>query len=140
MPLPSVTGEFGVVGNPELRFSNSGKAWIKIRGVAKSRKRGANGEYTDGDSTFIDIIAFDHLATNLTEQNLAAGDSITVTGRLAMREWEHAGQKRTSYQITAETVGMSLRWKHYGSGSSSSMSVDDVKASLGAEQLEDVPF
>jgi single-strand DNA-binding protein len=138
MALPTVTGEFGIVGTPELRFSNDGKPWMKIRGVAKSRKRGANGAWTDGESTFIDIIVFDVLATNLTEQNLAQGDSITVTGRLAMREWEQDGQKRTTYQITADSIGMSVRWKHYGSGAA--MNVDDVKASLGAEQLEDVPF
>lgn len=138
MALPTVTGEFGIVGTPELRFSNDGKPWMKIRGVAKSRKRGANGAWTDGESTFIDIIVFDGLATNLTEQNLAQGDSITVTGRLAMREWEQDGQKRTTYQITADSIGMSVRWKHYGSGAA--MNVDDVKASLGAEQLEDVPF
>lgn len=138
MALPTVTGEFGVVGTPDLRFSNEGKPWMKIRGVAKSRKRGANGAWTDGESTFIDIIVFDVLATNLTEQNLGQGDSITVTGRLAMREWEQDGQKRTSYQITADSIGMSLRWKHYGSGAA--MSVDQMKESLGAEQLEDAPF
>jgi len=138
MALPVVTGEFGVVGNPEVRFSSEGKPWMKIRGVAKSRKRGANGAWTDGESTFIDIIVFDQLATNLTEQNLAAQDSITVTGRLAMREWEQDGQKRTSYQITADSVGMSLRWKHYGSGAA--MNIEKVKETLGAEQLEDAPF
>lgn len=138
MALPTVTGEFGVVGNPETRFSTEGKPWMKIRGVAKSRKRGANGAWTDGESTFIDIIVFDQLATNLTEQGLAAQDSITVTGRLSMREWEQDGQKRTSYQITADSVGMSVRWKHYGSGAP--MNIDSVKESLGAEQLEDLPF
>lgn len=138
MALPVVTGEFGVVGNPEMRFSSDGKPWMKIRGVAKSRKRGANGAWTDGDSTFIDIIVFDQLATNLTEQALEGGDSIVVTGRLAMREWEHEGQKRTSYQITADSIGLNMRWKTYGG--SGKMNVDDVKAALGAEQLEEAPF
>lgn len=138
MALPVVTGEFGVVGNPEVRFSSEGKPWMKIRGVAKSRKRGANGAWTDGDSTFIDIIVFDQLATNLTEQGLSAKDSITVTGRLAMREWEQDGQKRTSYQVTADSIGMSLRWKHYGSGEA--VNIEQVKESLGAEQLDEIPF
>ena len=86
MALPVVTGEFGVVGNPEVRFSSEGKPWMKIRGVAKSRKRGANGAWTDGESTFIDIIVFDQLATNLTEQNLAAQDSITVMAAATPQE------------------------------------------------------
>ena len=138
MALPVVTGEFGVVGNPDVRFSGEGKPWMKIRAVAKSRKRGANGAWTDGDSTFIDIIVFDQLATNLIEQNLAAQDSIIVTGRLVMREYEQDGQKRTSYQITADSVGMSVRWKHYGSGAP--VSIEQVIESLGAEQMEDAPF
>jgi single-stranded DNA-binding protein len=65
MALPTVTGEFGVVGTPDLRFSSEGKPWMKIRGVAKSRKRGANGAWTDGESTFIDIIVFDVLRSPL---------------------------------------------------------------------------
>ena len=138
MALPVVTGEFGVVGNPDVRFSNDGKPWMKIRGVAKSRKRGANGAWTDGESTFIDIIVFDQLAANLVEQNLAAKDTIMVTGRLAMREYEQDGQKRVSYQITADSVGMSVRWKHYGSGSP--VNIESIKESLGAEQIEEVPF
>lgn len=138
MALPVVTGEFGVVGNPDVRFSNDGKPWMKIRGVAKSRKRGANGAWTDGESTFIDIIVFDQLAANLVEQNLVAKDSIMVTGRLAMREYEQDGQKRVSYQITADSVGMSVRWKHYGSGSP--VNIESIKESLGAEQIEEAPF
>lgn len=138
MPLPVVTGEFSVVGNPEVRFSNDGKPWMKIRGSAKSRKRGDNGAWTDGESMFINIVVFDELAKNLVEQNLAARDSITVTGKLVLREYEHDGQKRSDYQITADSVGMSMRWKHYGPGAA--MSIDKVKESLGAEQLEDAPF
>ena len=133
MPLPTVTGEFGVVGTPDVRFTNDGKPFIKIRGMAKSRKRGANGAWTDGDTTFINIIVWDQLATNLIEQGINNQDSITVTGRLMSREYE-----RTEYQITADSVGMSLRWKHYGDGAP--MPITDIKESLGAEQLEDVPF
>lgn len=138
MPLPTVTGEFGVVGTPDVRFTSDGKPFIKIRGMAKSRKRGANGAWTDGDTTFINIIVWDQLATNLIEQGINNQDSITVTGRLMSREYEHEGQKRTEYQITADSVGMSLRWKHYGDGAP--MPITDIKESLGAEQLEDVPF
>jgi single-strand DNA-binding protein len=137
MALPVVTGEFGVVGNPEVRFTNDGKAWMKIRGVAKSRKRGANGAWTDGDSTFINILVFDQMATNLIESNLAAQDTITVVGKLQMREYEHEGSKRSDYQINADSVGLSLRWKHYGAGT---LNVDQIKESLGAEEVEDAPF
>ena len=138
MALPTVTGEFGVVGNPDVRFTTDGKPWMKIRGVAKSRKRGANGAWTDGESTFIDILVFDQMAGNLIESNLAAQDTITVTGRLNMREYEHEGSKRTTYQVTADSVGLSLRWKHYGSGGS--LKVDSIKEILGAEEVEDAPF
>ena len=142
MALPIVTGEFGVVGKPDVRFTTEGKPWIKIRGLAKAKKRGANGAWTDGESMFIDILVFDEekvrMASHLVEQNLADKDSIVVSGRLQMREYEKDGHKRISYQITADSVGLSLRWKHYNSGDP--LKVDSIKEILGAEQLEDAPF
>jgi single-strand DNA-binding protein len=106
--LPIVTGEFGVVKEPEIKFSDKGTAWAKIRCSAKDRKRDANGNWTDGDPLYINIIVGNG-AENLVESVLP-GDTITVTGRLKMREYESDGQKKQEYQIAADTVGVSLRW------------------------------
>ena len=110
MALPAITGEFGIVSDPEIRFTEKGRAWVKVRGVAKDRVRDATGQWSDGDPLFIDII-INSQAENLYE-SIAKGDSIVVTGTLKQREYEVDGQKRTSIQINADNVGVSVRWGH----------------------------
>ena len=103
MALPTITGEFNVIGQPEIRFSNNGSAWLKIRGIAKDRKK-VDGNWVDGDPLFIDIIVnngAEHLFESIVER-----DSIIVSGALKSRE--HEG--RTYYEIRADSAGVSTRW------------------------------
>ena len=110
--LPQINGEFGVVQDPELRFSDAGKAWLKIRGKAVSRKQ-VNGEWVDGDICFIDILCFQKLAENVYE-SVKKGSTIVVTGNLQMREYEKDGEKQKVYQISATSVGVALRYAPIG--------------------------
>jgi single-strand DNA-binding protein len=51
------------------------------------------------------------VAENVVE-SVQKGDSLVLTGRLSMSEWTtDEGQKRQSYQIQVDSVGLSLRWK-----------------------------
>jgi single-strand DNA-binding protein len=108
MALPGIQGEFGVVADPEIKFSDKGSAWLKIRGIAKDRVRDANGGWADGDPLFIDIIVGNG-AEHLYE-SVCKGDTIIVTGRLKQRNWEKDGTKHSTMQISADTVGVSTRW------------------------------
>ena len=105
--LPHIDGEFGVVAEPELRFSEKGSAWVKVRGIAKDRVRDASGTWGDGDPLFIDIV-IGNGAENLYE-SIVKGDTIMVSGKLKMRTWEKDGQKRSTMDITADSVSVSLR-------------------------------
>lgn len=107
--LPFVSGEFGVVAEPEVRFNDAGRAWVKIRGVAKDRKRGANGEWEDGDPCYIDILVSGKQAENIAE-SVVVGDAVLVTGDLTMREYEHEGRKQKAYSIRAKTCGVSVQF------------------------------
>ena len=111
MPLAVVTGEFGVVADPDFRISEKGNAWVKIRAVAKDRVRDSMGNWADGDPCFIDVIASGKTAENITE-SVIKGDSITVTGKLKQREYETDGVKRVNLYIDADIVGVSVRWGH----------------------------
>lgn len=107
--LPEITGEYGVVGEPEIRFSEKGRAWAKVRGSFKDRVRDAMGNWTDGERMFIDIIVSTG-AENLVE-SVRAGDSIVVTGRFQIRKWQDKdGNERYSPEIKADSIGVSLRW------------------------------
>jgi single-strand DNA-binding protein len=142
MPLARVFGEFGVVADPEVRFSDSGKAWVKIRGVSKDRVRDSNGNWVDGNATFIDIVAFNE---NIGE-SVVKGDSVIVEGKLQQNDWEKDGVKHTSYRVVAESIGVSVRWGHarteamlksMGAGGTDAAGVQET---LGATPVtDDVP-
>lgn len=142
--LPIVSGEFGVVKDPEIRFTDNGSTWIKIRGAAKSRKRGPNGEWTDGDPLYIDIIVGNEgqgsKATHIVD-SIAKGDTIIVTGNLKMRDYESNGQKRQDFQISADSIGVSTR---YGTAKTERMSSSTADANIAnameALGAEEVPF
>ena len=108
--LPTITGEFGVVFEPEIRFNDKGNAWIKIRGAASDRAYNAETKEWEqkGETTYLDIIMGGKLAENLAD-SVVVGDQIVVSGELAQREWvTDEGEKRVSYQIRARSVGVGL--------------------------------
>lgn len=137
--LPIITGEFGVVGEPDIRFNDKGRAWAKVRGSFKDRVRDSMGNWTDGERMFIDII-INTGAEHLIE-SIRPGDSITVSGRFVIREWQDKeGAKRYSPEIKADSVGVSLRWGTAKTNKvlESSDNVTNAKDVLGA--TEESPF
>ena len=143
MALPRITGECGIVSDPEIRFSQSGKAWAKVRVVFKDRKRDSNGEWVDGDPSFLDVVCFGKYAENLVE-SVAKGDTIYVDGRLSSSKWEDKeGNQRESWQVTADEVAVSLRWTPARTERvAGSSAVTAVKDALGATEMqpEEAPF
>jgi|AntAceMinimDraft_11_1070367.scaffolds.fasta_scaffold46964_2 single-strand DNA-binding protein len=108
--LPTISGEFGVVQEPELRFNDAGKAWLKVRGKAVARKRNDDGTWVDGEICFIDIIVSQKLGEN-TAESISKGSTITVTGTLHYREWETSeGSKQKTYSIWADSIGVTPRF------------------------------
>lgn len=142
--LPIIHGEFGVVAPPDLRFSEKGSAWIKLRCIAKDRVRDANGQWGDGDPLFIDVVCSTG-AEHLYE-SIVKGDSILVSGKLKQREYEKDGEKRTVYEIRADSVGVSIRWgtartKASIEESSTTSTIAAVQDALGATEVSDAaPF
>lgn len=107
------TAEVGVVAEPELRFTKAGKAWTSIRAVSKPRKN-VNGQWVDGDPTWLNVIVFGKSAEMLVESGVTKGTRLLVAGRLENREWEdREGNKRTSLEITADTVGLDTTFTAY---------------------------
>lgn len=137
--LPTIFGEFGVVADPELKFSTKGSAWLKLRGIAKDRVRDANGTWSDGDPLFIDIVC-NQGAENLFE-SIVKGNTVMVSGKLKQREYETAdGTKRTVIEIRADSIGVSVRWEPARTTgamqASNSDPVATAQESLGATEIE----
>jgi len=108
--LPIVTGEFRVIKDPELRYSPSGVAVATVRAVANKQKQNEKGEWVDDKECWVNIKAFNRIAENVAE-SFEKKDLIFVTGKLETDEWEDKdGNKRTSVNLIADSVGPSIRW------------------------------
>jgi single-strand DNA-binding protein len=107
--LPQIIGDFTIVGEPELRFSDKGGSWAKVRAVANDRIKDSDGNWKDGDPLFIDII-IGKGSENFVE-SASKGDTLMVVGRLKQRTWEKDGEKQTVIQIQADSIGVSTRWE-----------------------------
>jgi single-strand DNA-binding protein len=107
--LPSITGEFRAVDDPELRFTPSGQAVANLRIVANSRKKNKDtGEWEDDKVVWLNLTAWGQMAENVAE-SVTKGTLITVKGRLETRAYEtREGEKRQSFDVTADEVGVSL--------------------------------
>ncbi|MFC9331651.1 single-stranded DNA-binding protein [Kitasatospora sp. NPDC057015] len=67
----------------------------------------ARGEWVDGDTHWVTVVAWRWLATNLVS-SLSKGDPVVVSGRLRVREWEEGERRRTGVEIDARSVGHDL--------------------------------
>ena len=110
MPADNHTTIVGnLVEDPELRFTNNGIAVANMR-VAVTQRIQQDGEWRDGDTSFLRVNVWRGQAENLAD-SLSKGDRVMVTGRLRQRSWETPeGDKRSVTEIEADEVGASLKW------------------------------
>lgn len=93
----------------ELRFTNSGTATASFGVAINTRRKGASGEWEDGDPQFYDVKCFGTLAENVAEC-IERGTRVVISGKLDFSSWEKDGQKRSKIEILADAIGPDLRW------------------------------
>ena len=94
---------------PELRFTPSGRAHAKVRVAVNARYQNSDGAWVDGATSWHTVQAWGALAEHLAD-SVAKGDRILVHGRLEQRQYLSAnGETRTTWEVTAEEIGLSLR-------------------------------
>lgn len=134
--LPTVHGEFGIVADPEIKFSEKGNAWMRVRCVAKDRVRDSNGTWSDGKTLFIDVWVSGKQSEHLAD-SVGKGDNILVTGKLEQNEWtDKDGVKRTSFRILADNIGPSVRFRPAKTESVRMDPVARVSAEFDAQPVE----
>lgn len=146
MTLPIISGEFRVGTDPELRFTPSGVAICTLRAVAGSRKK-VNDEWVDDKSCWLSFITFKQQAENMAE-SFKKGDEIVVTGKLQQNDWVTSeGNKRTSYEVVVDSIGMSAKWStvssvkaERASGNQSSQAASTQEDPWTTPQSDDPPF
>ena len=107
MTTPTV----GLVGNltddPDLRFSNAGKPWMRGRISVKPYVKGAAEQ---PEAVFYDVICFGSLAENVAE-SCHKGSRVVVAGKLEDETWTgRDGQERTTTKLIADAIGPDLRF------------------------------
>lgn len=108
--LPTLSGEFTVVADPELKFAPSGQAIARVRLVANSRKKNdQTGEWENDKTLWMSGTAFGKTAENIAE-SVERGTRVVVTGRLQTDEWEakDGGGKRSATALIIDKFGLDL--------------------------------
>src|SRR5919112_5283456 len=100
--LVQMTGHVGT--EVDIRGNGSVTAF---RLACTPRVRGKDGEYSDGNTTWIDVTCFRSLAAHVAA-SIRKGDPVIVVGKLRTSVWEKDGQTRERIGLEAETVGHDL--------------------------------
>jgi single-strand DNA-binding protein len=103
-----------IVGNvtrdPELKFLNSGQAWVKLSVAVNKRWKNRQTDEWNEKTSFFEVGAYGSLAENVAN-SITMGTRVTVTGQLEQRSWEtENGDKRSVVEINAEEISPSLKW------------------------------
>ena len=100
MPLPTITMTGGLTADPELRFTNAGKAVLGMRvGASERKKNPQTQEWEDGDRVYLNVSLWEHEAEAAAE-HFRKGDQVIVTGQLFQRDYEtRDGNKGQSMEV-----------------------------------------
>lgn len=132
MSVPRITLSGRLAQDPELKFTQQGKAVCRLRLVASDRVKDGN-EWKDGDTLWISATCWDRLAENVAEST-KKGDLVIVTGRLVTEEWtDREGTKRSAITLKVDTVGVDLTFRtlpHKGAAH------EERAAAVGAETTD----
>jgi len=99
-----ITSIGNLVRDPEVKGNSNNITKIRI---ASTERVQDNGEWKDGDTTYIDVVCFSNLGQNA--RSLRKGDRVIVHGRLKYREFKRSdGSNGHDYEIVANDIGLSM--------------------------------
>ncbi len=135
MPLPKVTITGNLVADPELRFTQAGKALCKFRVASSESKKQPDGSWVDGATCFLDVTVFDRLGEAVADE-LRKGTAVVVVGRMQQRDYEtNEGAKRSAFEVLADSVARAIKPGKTAGGPKH----DDPWASSGQDPATDEP-
>lgn len=102
--LPNIVIDGRLVADPELRFTQGGKAVCSLRVAASDSKKDDNGNWNTTEQIFIGVSLWEAEGEAAAEA-FRKGDQVLVTGRIYEREYEASnGEKRKSLELKFPTV------------------------------------
>ncbi|WP_163507320.1 single-stranded DNA-binding protein [Fodinicola acaciae] len=107
---PLVTMVGNVAGGPHLKKVRNGWSVCNFTIAANPRRFDATSkEWKDDDPLFLRVNCWHQMAKNVAA-SLVKGDPVVVYGRFLVRQYEVEGQRRTSNEIEAISVGPNLQF------------------------------
>jgi single-strand DNA-binding protein len=97
-----------MAGDPELKFTQQGKAIARFT-VVTSRRRKNGDQWEDADTTFWTCTAWEQLAEHITE-TMRKGAAVIVSGQAFQSNWEKDGVKQSRIEVRVDAAGLNLRW------------------------------
>ena len=126
-----------VAGDVTKRRTASGDV-VNFRVMSSERRYdAATGEWQDGAQFAARVTCWRRLAENV-HRCVVKGDPVVINGKLAVREYEVEGQRRSSTEIEARSVGLDLR-KVAGGVLPDDGAADGSAAPVDVTALREVP-
>jgi single-strand DNA-binding protein len=108
----------GNCGEPNLKFTPSGKAVLEFSLAENHSKKNQQGGWDDDGTTWRRVALWDKKGEALGNV-LKKGDRVIVTGAERSREWQDKeGATRLSLEVNARDVGIIVRPAREGGGQS----------------------
>jgi single-strand DNA-binding protein len=107
---PQLTMTGNLVSDPVRRVTAAGVVVTRMRIASNHRRFDRDrGEWISSDPVYLDVNCWRQLGDNVAA-SLKKGDSVLVSGRLTMREYDDAsgGARRQAYAIDASSVSPDL--------------------------------
>jgi single-strand DNA-binding protein len=104
MALPTITAQGNLVFDPDFTVTASGVSRCKLRIACNERKKGDNGVWTDGETSYFDVVLWRGLAEAAGDA-FKKGQPILVVGKVRVSKYEDKnGNERTAVEITADEI------------------------------------
>lgn len=108
--MDTVTIVGKVATDPNQAQTGGGVAVTNFRLASTHRRFDQSAQaWVDSGTNWYSVAAYRQLGEH-AKASLRSGDSVIVTGRLRIRNWESNGKSGTSVDIDADAIGHDLRW------------------------------
>ena len=104
MASPTITASGNLVFEPDFQVTSSGVSRCKMRIACNERKKAQDGTWSDGDTSYFDIVLWRGLAESAAD-TFKKGQPILVVGKCKVVKYEDKnGVERTTVEITADEI------------------------------------
>jgi len=100
--------------DPEIRYTQSGKAIADLNMAINRRYKTSSGELKE-DTCFVNVVVWERQA-ELAGEYLRKGSAVLIEGSLRLDQWETNGEKRSRLRVAADRIQFLDRLKKSETG------------------------